>query len=196
MNIQAALLNVTSTVSPMLSHIHMPYSRKLITGKDFRNIEAMAKPGQVILSKTNGELSNLFIPGFWSHAGIISPDGKHVIEAKTANTAKTDLVDFCMINKDYICLLDPVFLSDAAKLAAAIYAEEEEVGLPYDFEMSLSNIKKLYCSELVYKAYLFADEKIPFKPRSILGQETIVPNDFWAASDKFKVIYTSEAFTL
>jgi uncharacterized protein YycO len=152
MNIQKILLNLSTEISPIISHIHLPYSRKLIKGSDFRAIEAICKPGHIILSTTRGEMSNLFIPGFWSHAGMISVDGKHVVEARTKEgVTKTDLAEFCFVNKDYICLIDPILLTSYERVVAAMYAETL-IGTPYDFAMSMSEIKKLYCSEVVFDA--------------------------------------------
>jgi uncharacterized protein YycO len=188
--IRKILLKLSTWISPKLSVIHMPYSRKLIVGKDFHDCQQVLECGQIILSRTDGELANMFIPGFWSHVGMVTPSGT-IIEAVTHGVQEVDLYTFFM-GKDYVCLLDCNYLNPQEKKLAAEWALTHK-GKPYDFGMILSGMKSFFCSELVYFAQKAINPNIPFVPKKALGMDTITPNDFWAANKFYSVAWQSEA---
>ena len=183
-------IHFTVIVSHLGSKIYMPYSRKLITGKDYHELHNLMVPGMVLVSRSDGELGNIGIPGFWSHAAIVL-DENRVVEAVTSGVRVVDLVTF-MMGKDYIEALLPKFAT-SAQMKVAVEKALEQVGKEYDFEFATSDIKKFYCSELVFYAYNFAVEYMPFIPREILGRLTVVPQDFPNADDKFYRRWTSES---
>lgn len=182
------LLNIASILSHWISKIHMPWSRKLITGNDVLLFMKHIEPGDILLTRSNGELSNIFVPGFWGHAAITGEDA--IIEATTKGVHKSDPISFLM-GKDYACALRPVFL-DKAERSKAVEFSEDQIGKPYDYSFNTSNITAFYCSELVYMAMKHARNQIPFKLRSILGQETVDPSDFYRTS-MFELVWESES---
>ena len=188
---QRHLLALASWFSKKLSKIYLPYSRKMVTGEDYYKLLDFLEPGLVLVAKSNGELSNIFIPEFWGHAAIVSVDTKYVVEATTHGVVKTDIVSF-MMNKDCVGAFVPLFTSKS-KMKRAAEVAEEQIGKDYDFEFSTSSIEKFYCSELVWYAYDQVIDDIPFKPRVILGQESIAPSDFELATDKFKSVWYSKS---
>lgn len=188
--IRRVFLKLSTWISPKLSLIHMPFSRKQIIGKDFHDCQFLLETGHIILSRTDGELANMFIPGFWSHVGMVTSNGT-IIEAVTHGVQEVDLYTF-FLDKDYICLLDCNYLTSVEKNLASEWAIQQ-TGKPYDFGMVLSGMKSFFCSELVYFAQKFANPNIPFMPRPALGMDTITPNDFWAAQKFYSIIWQSEA---
>jgi hypothetical protein len=86
-------------VSKLISQIHAPFSRKKIYSKHIESIKEHLKPGAVLVTNTEGQLSNLFIDGKYSHAAICSPKSGYVIEAKTAGVMLSNILDF-MISKE------------------------------------------------------------------------------------------------
>lgn len=182
------ILNIASKISHWISLIHMPWSRKLVTGSDVLLMMKVVQPGDVLLTRSDGELSNIFVPGFWGHAAIAGEDA--IIEATTKGVHKSDPISFLM-GKDYAVVLRPVFLDESEKARAVEYSEAQ-VGKPYDYSFNTSNITAFYCSELVYMAMKYAKNHIPFKLRSIFGQETVDPSDFYRTS-MFELIWESES---
>lgn len=203
------LLNVASYLSQQIAKIHMPWSHKKIVGHDYRTYSNLAQIGDVLSTRTDGELSNIFIPGFFGHVAIVvSP--RTVVQATTAGVVETDLAEFFFINKDYIVASRPTFATIEQRHQAAEYALRQ-VGKPYNFSMGLSdvllgalktnrpdfshsNIKRFYCSELVYSAYKAAVVENPFILREVMGEETIIPSDFFDASGKFSTFWFSQSF--
>lgn len=188
--IQRNLLNLASFFSKKIAKIYMPFSRKRIEQSDYENMLKSLKTGDVISTRTRGELSNLFIPGFWGHVGIYDGNGK-VIEATTHGVVETNLAWF-LFGKDYCAVSRPNFLTEDQKWLAVDYCKRQ-LGKPYDFSFNTSGIDKFYCSEIIYHAYKFVLGQSPFKLKVILGQKTIAPSDFYDASKLFYKIYLSKS---
>lgn len=218
--LRRAILSGVKPVSEFIGTIHMPYSRKLLTGKDYYAVKKLLRPGDVILSMTRGEFANFFIPDFWSHGAIFVRDygvnEESVVEATSKGVVETDLVSF-ITSKDYIAIFRPIFLSERECINACKFALSC-VGAPYDwlFEYSESNNKAFYCFELVACAYEEARKvtvydspqtdisnslrpvtissaiKISeFTPREYLGMRTVIGSDFVKAVRKFDLIHTT-----
>lgn len=190
--IQRLLVKASSVITPLISKVHSPWSKKLIHAYDYR--EAMKKNlpiGSVILTRTLGELSDPFIPGFWSHVAIYLGDG-FVMEATTHGVVKTDIIDV-LLTKDYAAAFVPLFALPEQMVAASKFAASQE-GKAYDFEFATSDIQKFYCSELVYWAYEQAMNGEPeFTLRKVLGRDTVAPSDFAEAKDKWLCVWRSKS---
>ena len=190
------MLPVIIPVSKALSSIHMPYSRKLITGPDYYQMRELVRPGDAVLTSSRGELSSLFIPGEWDHgalaAGGIGDHPENLIEATTKGVEDPDLVSF-MFNKDYMIVLRPKFLTPEQGIASVRWARRQ-VGLPYDwaFQYSTSNNRAFYCFELIaasWQGALGPGVVSPFQPRMRLGVPTFTGDDFVKAAKLFEVIW-------
>ena len=188
--IQSNWLKLSVAISKFSAKIHMPYSRKKITGKHYYSAIQYLEPGIVMATRTDGELSNLGIPGFWSHIAIVTSNGS-VIEATTHGVVETDLVSFFM-NKDHIIALKPRFATREQR-NKAVNLCLQQIGKPYDFEFASSDIKAFYCSELVTWAYNQACPDFPFKTRSVLGRDTVIPSDFPDAKAKWMPVWASNS---
>lgn len=183
------LLKSLVPITEWIGRQHLPFTVKRITGRDFFEIQAILKPGDVLCSKVLGAVSNLFIPGDYKHAAIYA--GKNiVIEALGAGVTETDLVTFCM-SKDFIIVRRPLFCGSETAHIAANYAKTL-IGLPYDylFDYDLGENKAFYCSEVVWWSYDQAMlNESPFEPRESLGIKTITPNDIALADKKWQTIW-------
>lgn len=170
----------------------MPFSRKKIVQEDYVEMKKFIKVGDVISSKTRGEFSNMFVPGFFGHVAIYDGDG-YVIEATTHGVVKTHLAWF-LFGKDYVTVVRPNFMTEEQKWLAVDYCKRQ-IGKPYDYSFNTSNIDSFYCSELIYSAFRFVLGESPFKLMKTLGQETVAPSDFYNASKLFFKIYLSKSYT-
>lgn len=186
---RAWLLRFVAPVVIWIGKMAWPFTRKLITGGDYREFAALVKPGMVFLTRTRGEWNNSLIPGFWTHSAIVATETS-VIESTSHGVVETDLVEFLM-KKDFVCLLRPTFASDAQMLLAAQIARTA-IGKPYDYYFE-TGFDSFYCSELVTWALEKAllPKPSPFTKRRTLGVETVTPQDIFDASTKFDIVHCS-----
>ena len=147
----------------------------------YEEIVLKSRPGDILLSKEDWRLSNVLIDGFWSHAAICL-DEMQVLEALPPKVRTVHLAQFCL-SKDSVAVLRPKFKIEFENIS------EEYNGNPYDFEFTGHN-KIFYCSELVAE-YIkrISAGKSPFVPRKKWGEETISPQDFYNARDKFELMF-------
>jgi uncharacterized protein YycO len=187
--IRRVVLDTLQPVVKDLAHTHMPYTHKMVNGLDYFAVQPLVKPGMIWLTRMEGEATNLFIPGFWTHAAI-AVDDKAVIQATSSGVVATDLISF-LLTKDYVGLFDPLF-GDATEHAFAAAWAAKQIGAPYDYEFGM-DVKAFYCSELVWAAYREAmgPDNAPFKLRQTLGVDTVIPDDIGQAKDKFKSVWRS-----
>ena len=175
------LLSIIEPVEKVVGKIHLPVTKRLITGEDFYAVQSIIEPGDIVLSRTRLHLTNACIPEFWKHASIISTR-QTIIEAIGEGVVETSLYDFC-VSKDYLCVLrafNTLYAIQAAVNAAAM------IGLKYDYEFEFGD-NEFYCSELVYWAQNRAGLQLNY------GKGKILPSSFFHAINKLDLIYASDS---
>jgi uncharacterized protein YycO len=110
----------------------------------------LAAPGQVILRRYDSYLDGKFIPGKYSHSGIVESN-ESVIHAVAEDVCRADILDFVK-DADGICILeaeDPSYSPEAAVAFA-----RRQIGKPYDFGFNVEatrqhdEIKAFFCHKL------------------------------------------------
>lgn len=186
------ILRIIYPILAFWGKLHVPWTRKLITSKDLDDIIYYLNPGDILLSYTKGEFTNLSIPSMWKHVGMIDNSSRNVIEAKGIGVIKTDLREFCL-KKDKLALVRPK-LGRSDRNKSAGFATQQ-VGKPYDFSFEIPERKHInesfYCSELPHWCYSKCSDTYSFKLRKILGVDAIKPDDYWNAKDHFEIIWSS-----
>lgn len=128
------LLGIVYPISENVGHARAPWSRKLMTSKNYREVLPLLQPGDVLLSRTQGELANVFIPGFWAHAFMYT-GGEMLIEAIGKGVVETDLIDG-VLTKDYLMVRRPSFANEAQRTEAAAWAKTK-LGRPMIFSLTI-----------------------------------------------------------
>lgn len=187
------LLQLSVPIQKLMQKMHPPermISYKFVKTFTYVDWDANLQDGDVLLSREKWHFTNIFIPGFWSHAAVFASGG--VFEAVGEGVGEVDLFEW-LYKKDYVMILRPTFLGDRARVAMFVLKQK---GKPYDFKFS-SGIKAWYCSELVYKAlsagaFRRAGSDV-FTLRKTFGVSTVTPQDFEnaAAKGKFTIIADS-----
>jgi len=190
LKVRLSILNFFLPISKFISLVHAPFSRKKIYSKHIESIKEHLKPGAVLVTNTEGQLSNLFIDGNYSHAAICSVKEGIIIEAKTTGVMRNNILDF-MISKDQIVVLHPTFCDEDGMKFAALMCESA-VGSEYDFLFDPAN-KAFYCSELVQFGY---NKFGVWTKRKTLGVDTVLPIDFInsakSKAPKWTIVWDSE----
>jgi hypothetical protein len=137
------------------------------------------RPGMVILSHKDYELTNLFIRGYWTHAAMaISEDT--VVEAVSKGVIKKSLKDFISTLDDFRIIM-PRHCGQDDMFKASEFVQKA-VGFPYNFTFR-SREDSYYCSELIYRAYLedlnagSAENRFPSGFRDLSNGSIIIPQN-------------------
>jgi hypothetical protein len=107
------------------------------------------KPGMVIVTRTNHLFSNVWIHGYWTHAGLVLP-GNSLIEAVGGGVRESTLQKFFQGTDDF-AIYEPTAASGTVAITACEFARKA-VGLKYNFSFRRKP-NRYYCSELIYLSF-------------------------------------------
>ena len=113
------------------------------------DIRPLLKPGMVILTHKDFELTNLFINGYWTHSAIVTSEDS-VVEAVSKGVVTKPLESFFTTVDDFL-ILKPRFCSSESMKSASENVKQY-VGYPYNFTFRPEE-DSVYCSELIFRAY-------------------------------------------
>jgi len=182
-NLKRKILKIVWPISKWIGKQHFPFTHKKITGRDYFDLKDKLERGMVLLTKTRGQMTNWFIPSYWTHSALYLGKGL-VVEAVADGVVATDLVTF-MTSKDYIAVYESKTFSDYEKLMAAMWAMDK-IGRPYDYFFQ-SKDEAFYCIELIIEAYKSVNRNVLLKE-----QEEILIPDLITNEDKWSRVWTSE----
>lgn len=184
-SIRRVLIRILLPATKLAGKIHFSPKERAIKSHNVNYLYNELELGDVVLSYTSGELTNLLIEGEYKHCGIYAGSSK-IIEATSKGVTITELDDFCA-SKDKVGVFRSRFCSEKQKIAAVRYARDRR-GSSYDYYFE-PNEHAFYCAELIAKAYDYATAgNSPFTRRDIWGVETVLPIDFKLATSKFETV--------
>lgn len=159
-------------------------------GGYYHAILDLIRDGDIIVCRRRWTFSNLFIPGYWKHAAMYV-GLRTTVEALGSGVQRTSLGEL-LDRVDEIAIVRSRSV-DAAEGQYAAAAIQSLVGARYDLEFAWGN-DAFYCSEACVWALLQAEPLLGFRRRSIMGVETILPNDFYEADEHFVVLFDSRSW--
>jgi hypothetical protein len=148
-----------------------PFHRKRVNRRVRKLVSETLEPGDVLVTRHDDALSNLFLPGFWPHAALVighaeQRDGLGVAcppeQAARCQPpicileAKKDGVRFRALREtlavDAFVLLRPRFADPSLRREVVQRALAHE-GKPYDFEFDFRRADRLVCTGVVYRSF-------------------------------------------
>lgn len=168
-------------------------------------ILALARPGDVFITRHDDALSNLFLPGFWPHAALflgasadLPPECDNLPPADTSGTwfleAKKDGVRIRTAAEtlflDSLVVLRPPL--PEPELLCALKRALTHRGKPYDFLFDFRTADRLVCTEVVYRGFHGIDP-IRFQLREVGGRLCLPAEEFLdqALECGFEIILTA-----
>jgi cell wall-associated NlpC family hydrolase len=144
-------------------------------------LDALARPGDILLRYQDGYLFDKYFVGTWQHAGLYLKKGK-VIDAMGNGTYLRTLDQFG--EADGIVLMRIRQLSRQQAHRALAYAFEQ-IGKSYSVDFN-DDITEQYCSGLIVNAYKFAE----VLPADYLRNKAIHPDDLLQLP-RLEIIWTN-----
>lgn len=179
-SIEILVKSIIAKISKFISKIHIPYNHKKMTEEECQEVISILRPGDVVLSHTDGELSNIFLE-YWGHGMIISNSGLY--ESVTSGVRKTDMM-YSFSRKDDLIVLRHNFELNTMLLGQYCnYA----LGTLYDYNFETS-AEKIYCFELVVDAIRYSskfDCNI-FLKKTLIGRQYLGSSFF---NENFDVVW-------
>lgn len=131
--------------------IHPAETGYYTTGEHLKQLEAIARPGDILLRYQQGYLFDKYFVGTWQHAGLYYKKAK-VIDAMGNGTYVRSIEQFA--EADGMLLLRINDLTND-QINQAISYTFEQIGKSYSVDFN-NNISEQYCSGLIINAYKYA----------------------------------------
>ncbi|MFD2159022.1 YiiX/YebB-like N1pC/P60 family cysteine hydrolase [Rubritalea tangerina] len=139
-------------------------SGKRVTPRVLAKAWSILQPGDVIITRHDEAMSNLFLPGFWPHAAFyigsqeqrealgieeVTAEGVNVVEAKKDGVHFRALTETLAV--DAFTILRPTL--EKERVAEAVRCAMSHAGKRYDFVFDFRQSDRLACTEVVYRSY-------------------------------------------
>ncbi len=188
------MFGLFKTSGSIIASLKQPFVKpsgmgKRVTTKVRERLERFLQPGDVLVTRHDDALSNLFLPGFWPHAACYIGSNEQrkkigvrcdfkieetvrFIEAKKDGVKLRPAEDTLQV--DALVVLRPK-LSEELR-AAAISSGLKHTGKHYDFVFDFSKSDRLACTELIYRSY-HGVSSIKFELESRAGRYCLSAED-------------------
>ena len=190
---QRALFAALETGGRAASELRLQWSPCRLSDEIRDRIDDLLEPGDVLITRHNHALTNLFLPGFWPHAALyigsehdrrnlgveLDEDGarrwsgdRRVLEALKDGVLYRPLEETLAV--DAVAVIRPQL--DRAQLAQGIARATTHEGKLYNFDFDFFRSDRLVCTEVVYRALDgLGSIEIPLRERS--GRPTLSAED-------------------
>lgn len=168
----------------IMSHIMFAVKPPVIKACHIRELLVYAQSGDIIVRKYSYYLSTLYIPGEYSHSGIVI-DTNTMIHAVGEGIQTVDIIDFVK-DCDGFLLLRPQYASPLNQELAISFAKNH-LGCDYDYLFDNISDEAFYCHELSWRCleagcmtcgrldseYIIADDLISLCKKVLICPEPI-----------------------
>ena len=134
--------------------IKPPRAPKRITPAQHSRLLALLRPGDVLVTRHDDAMSNLFLPGFWPHSALYTgardADADiDILEAKKDGVLRRELLETVQV--DSLVVLRPTLSPE--DIEGALRRGLSHAGKLYDFVFDFGTSDRLVCTEVIYRSY-------------------------------------------
>lgn len=177
MGFRDKLANLLLPVSKLVSKFHRPETD--FSSAQYIMLKSKIQDFDVLVSRTEWEMSNLFLPGKWKHCAIYR--NGMVFEATTHGVRCITLEEF-VFKKDKVGLCRAnasIGEMDGENILHFLY---DNMGEGYDYTFDWGTTKQWYCSKYVYFALCEGIKgfAMNFHLSRRIGETDCAPDDIWA----------------
>ncbi len=166
---QQVMFAIAEVFGRVIADVRAPWHTGRVTGEIRRRIAEVLEPGDVIITRHDDALSNLFLPGYWPHASLhLGPDSVRrqlgvtvsadragrwvepirVLEARKDGVLFRALSDTLAV--DAVAVIRPTITPP--QIAQGLSQALTHEGKLYDFDFDFFRADRLVCTEVVYRA--------------------------------------------
>lgn len=178
MGFRDRIANLLIPVSKFISKLHRPETA--FSSASYIKIKSKLRDFDILVSRTEWEVSNMILPGKWKHCAIYR--NGMVYEATTKGVRSTTVEEF-LFKKDKVGLCRARPYIDELEGEMILEFLLKHIGDRYDYAFNWgSSNKALYCSEYVYFGLCAGIRgfEANFKLKNLLGETDCSPADLWA----------------
>ncbi len=168
--VQHVMFALAEGFGRVVADLRNPLHVKRLHGDARRALDELLQPGDVLVSRHDDAVSNLFLPGFWPHASLHVGTAAHrrqlgvavdeerarrwsgprrVLEARKDGVRFRALDDTLAV--DAVAVIRPKLSRD--QIARALSQAITHEGKLYNFDFDFFTADRLVCTEVVYRAY-------------------------------------------
>lgn len=131
-----------------------------------QNLLTILQPGDVLVTRHDDALSNLFLPGYWPHAALFVGEVDGMDIAQDGRSGEVSGPCFIEAKKDGVrvrCAQETFAVDELLVLRPPLDPQlveklldktlREHVGKPYDFLFDFRTADRLVCTEVAYRTY-------------------------------------------
>ncbi len=190
---QQTLFSAIEASGRLVSELHDRWTPPRIGRALQGEIDALLEPGDVLITRHDHAVTNLFLPGYWPHAALYVGSGEDrqrlgiEVDAERCNRwdgdrrvleALKDGVLFRPLQQtlavDVVAVIRPQL--EFADIATALARVSVHEGKGYNFDFDFFRSDRLVCTEVVYRAFDgIGGIEIPLQERS--GRPTLSAED-------------------
>lgn len=196
LRLKRVLFGLFKASGSAIAELRNPWKRKRVTPRIRRRLAALLQPGDVLITRHDDAMTNLFLPGYWPHGALYigslaerealgvtcdperaarSGGAVRVLEARKDGVRFRALAD--TLSVDCVAVLRPRL--DPAALARCLGRALTHEGKLYDFEFDFRRSDRMVCTEVIYRGF-HGEPPIAFSLASRFGRLCLSAEDLVA----------------
>lgn len=123
---------------------------KRVTPEIIAHLRDILQPGDVLVTRHDDAMSNVFLPGFWPHSALwLGAEDADILEAKKDGVLLRFIEE--TLEVDAFTIIRPKLTP--SQISEALSRARSHAGKLYDFVFDFRTTDRLVCTEVIYRTY-------------------------------------------